>query len=71
VAQAALADFIAEGQLAAHIRRMRGLYAERQEALLAALGARLGGALEAAPDDAGMHLVGRLPAGADDAAISL
>ena len=34
IAQAALADFITEGFLGAHIRRMRQLYGERQAALI-------------------------------------
>ena len=37
IAQAVLADFIDEGHLTAHLRRMRPVYAERREALLEAL----------------------------------
>lgn len=70
VEQAALADFIAEGHFARHIRRMRALYAERQAALVAAAREHLAGALALAPAEAGMHLVGWLPAGADDLAAS-
>jgi GntR family transcriptional regulator/MocR family aminotransferase len=70
VAQAALADFIAEGYLAAHVRRMRALYAERQAALLAELRKRLGGRLTVAPDESGMHLIGYLDDAVDDAALS-
>lgn len=70
IAQAALCDFIAEGFLSSHIRRMRALYAERQEALLDAIGASLDGRLDIAPDEAGMHLVGYLPDDANDAALS-
>jgi GntR family transcriptional regulator/MocR family aminotransferase len=70
IAQAALLDFIGEGHLAAHIRRMRALYAERQSALIEAVRARLGDTLELAPSAAGMHLVGRLPARLDDRAIA-
>ncbi len=70
IAQAALADFIAEGYLSAHIRRMRTLYAERQARLVAAVRRRLDGLIAVAPDAAGMHLVGALPAEADDAAIA-
>lgn len=57
VAQPALADFIARGEFAAHIRRMRRLYAARQKTLLAALRSRLGGLLQVEPQDFGMHLV--------------
>lgn len=70
VAQAALADFISEGYLTSHIRRMRALYEERQVALLDAVQSTLGGRLKIAPDDAGMHLVGYLPDDVDDAALS-
>ncbi|MDJ0949795.1 MAG: PLP-dependent aminotransferase family protein [Alphaproteobacteria bacterium] len=66
VAQAALADFIAEGHLAAHVRRMRALYAERQAALVSALRDRLVDRLSVAPDEAGMHLVAGLPDDEDD-----
>jgi GntR family transcriptional regulator/MocR family aminotransferase len=66
VTQAALADFIDGGHLARHVRRTRALYAERQAALVRAVGRTLGGLLEVAPAEAGMHLVGWLPAGVDD-----
>lgn len=70
IAQAALADFISEGFLSAHIRRMRALYSDRQSSLIDALHRTLKGALDAAPEDAGMHLLARLPADADDAALA-
>jgi GntR family transcriptional regulator/MocR family aminotransferase len=66
IAQAALADFITEGFLGAHIRRMRQLYGERQAALIEAFRTRFGQRLALAPAAAGMHLVARLPPGADD-----
>lgn len=56
IAQPALAEFMASGQFAAHIRRMRRLYAERQAALLAALDEHLSGLLEAPRQSAGMHI---------------
>jgi len=68
--QAALAEFIGQGYLAGHIRRMRPLYAARQAALRAALAARLGDRVTLAADESGMHLVGRLKPRADDRAIS-
>jgi GntR family transcriptional regulator/MocR family aminotransferase len=71
VAQAALVDFIGEGHLAAHVRRMRLLYAERQVALITQATAHLGDRLLLAPANAGMHLLGRLPASADDQAIAV
>jgi GntR family transcriptional regulator/MocR family aminotransferase len=57
--QGALARFIAEGHLAAHLRRTRLLYADRQQALLAASTRHLDGLLRVAPDPGGMHLVAR------------
>jgi GntR family transcriptional regulator/MocR family aminotransferase len=67
--QAALADFIGDGHFARHIRRNRTLYAERQAVLVAAT-RRLVGALDVSASEAGMHLVGWLPAGSNDAAVS-
>ncbi|MCP4329743.1 MAG: PLP-dependent aminotransferase family protein [Alphaproteobacteria bacterium] len=60
VAQPALAAFIADGRFASHIRRMRRLYAERQQALVASVGRELEGRLTAPPQDGGMHLVAYL-----------
>jgi GntR family transcriptional regulator/MocR family aminotransferase len=70
IAQAALADFITEGFLGAHIRRMRQLYAERQAALIEAFRMRFGDRLALAPAAAGMHLVARLAPGSDDRALA-
>jgi len=66
-AQPALAAFMAEGHFAQHLRRMRRLYALRQEALLAALARRAADVLEASPEPSGMHLLARLCGGLDDA----
>jgi GntR family transcriptional regulator/MocR family aminotransferase len=59
VAQPALARFISEGHLATHVRRMRPVYRQRQEALLAALAAEASDLLTSAPDAAGMHVIAR------------
>jgi GntR family transcriptional regulator/MocR family aminotransferase len=67
VDQAVLAEFLEAGHFARHVRRMRALYAERQAALVEAARHRLDGLLEVRPAGAGMHLVGWLPPGADDA----
>jgi GntR family transcriptional regulator/MocR family aminotransferase len=64
--QAVLADFVAGGGFARHVRRTRLLYAERQHTLVEAARRDLGGLLEVRPAAAGMHLVGRLPAAAND-----
>ena len=66
VAQAALADFISEGFLSAHIRRMRALYCTRQATLIELVRQELGGFLKLTPKDAGMHLLAELPRGLDD-----
>lgn len=56
VPQPALATFMAQGEFATHLRRMRRLYAERQRVLINALGP-LDDLLTITPDPAGMHLV--------------
>jgi GntR family transcriptional regulator/MocR family aminotransferase len=71
IAQRVLARFIAEGRLAAHLRRMRVLYASRREALIAALTREAAGLLDpgSAPE-AGLHIAARLVVPADDEAAS-
>ena len=69
VEQAVLADFIAGGHYARHLRRMRALYAERQEALVAAARELLGDVLDVRPTDAGMNVIAWLPPGVDDRAV--
>jgi GntR family transcriptional regulator/MocR family aminotransferase len=66
VVQARLADFIDDGHFAAHVRRMRVLYAARQARFLRAARRHLVGLIDVKPADAGMHLLGELPAGSDD-----
>lgn len=70
LAQPALAEFVADGRLAQHIRRMRALYAERQARFLELAREILGSALELRPAEAGMHLVGWLSPGIDDRAVA-
>jgi len=57
VDQLVLGDFIAQGDLARRIRRMRVLYQERMEVLVAALHAELAGAVEVRIPEGGMQLV--------------
>ncbi|HEX6468942.1 MAG TPA: PLP-dependent aminotransferase family protein [Streptosporangiaceae bacterium] len=64
--QAALADFIAAGHFARHIRRMRALYAERGATLVDAIRRELGGLVSVAPARAGLHLIGWLAGGTAD-----
>lgn len=61
--QSALADFMMEGHLTRHVRRMRGLYAERRELLVELAQSKL--PLQIHAPEAGMHLVGWLPDGID------
>lgn len=58
--QPALAAFIAEGHLAAHLRHQRQRYRIRQKLLLAAAQRHLGGLLDFSADPGGMDLVGYL-----------
>jgi GntR family transcriptional regulator/MocR family aminotransferase len=66
--QMTLLEFIRKGLFAAHVRRMRQLYAERQTILIDELEAKIGGFLRIKTGDTGMHLVGYLPTGVNDMA---
>ena len=70
MAQAVLAEFMAQGHFARHLRRMRHLYAERQEVLVRAASRDLKGLLEVPASDGGMHLIGWLDEGIDDRAVA-
>lgn len=70
VTQGALARFLAEGLLAAHVRRVTKVYAGRRAALLAALDALPEGLLEVVPSSAGLHVCTWLAdPGRDDLAV--
>ena len=64
--QVVLTDFIVDGHLERHLRKMRRLYAKRRAALLEAAREL---PLEILAPEAGMHCVGWLPAGIDDQAL--
>ena len=64
--QAVLAEFITAGYFERHLRRMRALYAERQQVLVAECRRHLAGLLELAPSGAGLQCVGWLERGVDD-----
>ena len=70
--QAIAADFLTQGYFATHLRQMRALYRERRDALCHALTSTSGlaDALCLGPTDAGLHVIGLLPAGASDRRIS-
>nr|WP_315494414.1 PLP-dependent aminotransferase family protein [uncultured Rhodoferax sp.] len=69
--QLALAEFMHSGQFSLHLRRMRRLYRQRRDALVAALEQQLGDVSDVYGGSAGMHLALRLRnPRADDAAMS-
>ncbi len=59
--QAVLARFIDEGHFGGHVRRMRLLYRERRDALVAALADRFSDFPRIDPPSSGMHLTFDLP----------
>ncbi|MEM5326554.1 PLP-dependent aminotransferase family protein [Paraburkholderia sp. JHI2823] len=68
--QAVLAEFIMDGYLTSHVRRMRTLYGERRQLLIDAVTRHFGDALPVMGDEAGLHFVLGLPDTADDRAIA-
>jgi GntR family transcriptional regulator/MocR family aminotransferase len=65
-----LAAFMQEGLFEAHIRRVRGAYTERRNALIAALKKHLPGWARLQPSDQGMHLVVWLSQDMDDVGVA-
>jgi GntR family transcriptional regulator / MocR family aminotransferase len=70
IEQAALADFITEGHLASHIRRMRALYMERRAVMMTVIKLEMSDIFEAWDAEAGMHTVVWLPVGIEDSQIA-
>ncbi|NML16031.1 MocR-like pyridoxine biosynthesis transcription factor PdxR [Azohydromonas caseinilytica] len=68
--QQALAAYMREGHFEAHIRRIRGAYAQRRAVLIAAIEQSLSEWITLEPCDQGMHLVGWLREGLDDVAVA-
>jgi GntR family transcriptional regulator/MocR family aminotransferase len=68
--QLALAEFLRGGQFAIHLRKMRRLYAQRRDALVAALTQQLGNLVTLYGGSSGIHLTLGLPSSFDDVAIS-
>ncbi|TXT35557.1 MAG: GntR family transcriptional regulator / MocR family aminotransferase [Comamonadaceae bacterium] len=64
--QEVLARFITEGHLLRHLRRMRELYAQRQQVLMDALNQASQGQLRLQASEQGLHLLHELPEGADE-----
>ena len=67
--QAVLARFLAEGHYAAHIRRMRGVYRARHDALMDAIRREFGEAVPVIGAEAGLHMILGLPRTVDDVAV--
>jgi len=59
--QAAAAEFIDDGLLAQHVRRMRRVYAERHERVVRILARDFGERLTPLPSNGGLHLTALLP----------
>jgi GntR family transcriptional regulator/MocR family aminotransferase len=72
--QAALAEFIAQGHFATHLRKIRQIYGARREALQRTLeknmGTRLSAKVTISSEESGLHLVLELPDYVDDVALS-
>jgi GntR family transcriptional regulator/MocR family aminotransferase len=66
IEQAVLHEFIEEGHMARHIRRVRSLYDQRRQRLIELLKQKLGSLIEIGASEAGMHMVVWLPQGIDD-----
>ncbi len=66
VPQVVLAEFMAEGHFAAHIRRMRSIYRERHDVFIDASRRYLAGLLDVRPADSGMNVIGWLAKGSND-----
>ena len=66
--QLVLAEFLRAGHFARHLRRMRGVYAQRRAALLTGLARHCAGRLAGSNADAGLHVAVMLADGMDDQA---
>ena len=68
--QAVLAEFMIAGYFERHLRRMRSLYEERQQTLVAEARRHLSGLLELTPARAGLQCVGWLAPDLDERAVT-
>jgi GntR family transcriptional regulator / MocR family aminotransferase len=68
--QAVLAEFIMDGYLTSHVRRMRTLYGERRQLLIDAVTRHFGDALPVMGEEAGLHFVLGLPDHSNDRALT-
>jgi GntR family transcriptional regulator/MocR family aminotransferase len=70
IEQAALAEFIEEGHLSTHLRRVRNIYQERRNVLRKAIESRLGELVSTSGGLAGLHLPYFFNQAVDDVALS-
>jgi GntR family transcriptional regulator/MocR family aminotransferase len=68
--QVTLADFIRQGYFASHLKRMRRLYARRQERFVELCHEHLGRWLSVDANDSGIQLLGRFNRPLDDRAVA-
>ena len=68
--QAALADFIDQGHMSRHLRRMRRIYAARRQAFRRLVDDYLGEWMTLRTNEAGMQMVGMMREGWDDKAVA-
>jgi len=68
--QTIMTDFILDGHFARHLKRMRAVYAERQEFLADRLAHRLGDLVHVEPRECGMYLTAWLRRHNDDRAVA-
>ncbi|TPJ30821.1 PLP-dependent aminotransferase family protein [Mesorhizobium sp. B2-7-2] len=68
--QAALADFITEGHMSRHLKRMRRIYAQRRQLFRDIVTERLRDEITLSPAEAGIQVVGYLKEGIDDIEVS-
>ena len=68
--QAALADFITEGHMSRHLKRMRRIYAQRRQLFREIVSERLRDEITLSPAEAGIQVVGYLKPGIDDIKVS-
>ncbi|TNE38996.1 MAG: PLP-dependent aminotransferase family protein [Alphaproteobacteria bacterium] len=69
--QATIAEFMDEGFFATHIRRMRGIYAARYQALIYSADEFLSDILDVQPTQSGLHTVGYLKSGLNENDVTL
>jgi GntR family transcriptional regulator/MocR family aminotransferase len=66
IEQLLVAEFMLNGHFSTHVRRMRKLYADRQQMLVTALRREFDQLFDIRPAGAGMHIIGWLPLGWSD-----